>query len=147
MGNTYAPSLQKNSYVTLTRDFTAGHPLLEKMRREMRAKNIHVVNTISGEKGAKRAVADYENGGELIAKPMETRKFRQSQTIMDKKSGKVRDGTYRSPRTSSLVYSWSQTSTSTTQASRDWSVRSQDSRCSMTSTRALWSCSVEHSRT
>ena len=56
----------------------------------MRAKNIHIVNTVSGEKGAKRAVADYENGGELIAKPMETRKFRQSQTIMDKKSGKVR---------------------------------------------------------
>ena len=90
MGNTYAPSLQKNSFVSLTRDFTAGHPLLDKMRREMRAKNIHVVNTISGEKGAKRAVADYENGGELIGKPMETRKFRQSQTIMDKKSSNVR---------------------------------------------------------
>tara|TARA_Y100000816_G_scaffold94522_1_gene65613 strand:- start:7213 stop:18768 length:11556 start_codon:yes stop_codon:yes gene_type:complete len=90
MGSTYAPTLMKNSFVTLNREFTKEHPLLDRMRNEMREKNIHIVNTISGEKGAKRGVINYEVGEGLIPFPVATNKFRQSQVIQDKKAGKVR---------------------------------------------------------
>ena len=48
--------MDKNSYVTLTKDFTSEYPVLEKLRSQMEAQGIQVVNEVNANKGARKDV-------------------------------------------------------------------------------------------
>ena len=48
--------MNKNSYVTITKELAANMPMLEKVRQAMDDKGIHVVNVESATKGARKNV-------------------------------------------------------------------------------------------
>jgi predicted NAD-dependent protein-ADP-ribosyltransferase YbiA (DUF1768 family) len=54
--------MNKNSYVTITKELAANMPMLEKVRRAMDDKGIHVVNVESATKGARKNVLDLQAG-------------------------------------------------------------------------------------
>ena len=86
----------KNSYVVLTPEFVKGKPALQQMYDKMQEENIHVINTISAKKGAKRNVKQIDPTVQtgmfegLTIVEQDGRNYRKPQDINDKKTDLVR---------------------------------------------------------
>ena len=87
--------MNKNSYVTITKELAANMPMLEKVRQAMDDKGIHVVNVESATKGARKNVLDLQAG-----------KTFDDATITTMDSTKLRiPQQYNSPSTGTITFS------------------------------------------
>ena len=88
--------MDKNSYVVLTPEFVKGKPALQQMYDKMQEENIHVINTISAKKGAKRNVKQIDPTVQtgifdgLTIVEQDGKNYRKPQDINDKKTDLVR---------------------------------------------------------
>jgi hypothetical protein len=84
--------MNKNSYVTITKELAANMPMLEKVRRAMDDKGIHVVNVESATKGARKNVLDLQAGktfDDATITAMDSTKLRIPQIIPTSSTGTI----------------------------------------------------------
>ena len=83
--------MDKNSYVTVTKELSAEYPVLEKLRRAMQDQDIHVIHEENANKGARKDVRDAytDNLDNLNTFVLDSTKLRLPQIIPVVKKDKI----------------------------------------------------------
>ncbi len=83
--------MDKNSYVTVTKELSAEYPVLEKLRRVMQEQEIHVIHEENANKGARKDVRDVytDNLDNLNTFVLDSTKLRLPQIIPVVKKDKI----------------------------------------------------------
>ncbi len=83
--------MDKNSYVTVTKELSAEYPVLEKLRRVMQKQEIHVIHEENANKGARKDVRDVyiDNLDNLNTFVLDSTKLRLPQIIPVVKKDKI----------------------------------------------------------